>query len=113
MLRSSNILALMTLMPFVATICGCMSAVKVPEDAQLVWYGKPPVNLSGIPTVKGEGQAYLYDDTRGKVVSVMPFSDKSQLNYTGLKDDHDYALYYVPIYGTPSLTAKPATHPAQ
>ncbi len=93
-------------------ITGCSSSVQVPEDAQLVWYGKPPVNFSSIPTISGPGQLFLYDDSGRKVVSVIPVSDNSRFNFTGLQIDHNYALYFVAKLPTPSLTAKPATHPA-
>ena len=96
-----------------ALLAGCASAVKVPEEAQLVWYGKPPVQFGTIPTNSGSGQIYLYDDTSHRVVSVLPVTDRASFNISGLKDDHDYALYFVPKLSAPSLSAKPSTSAAQ
>ena len=111
LLARSHILATIALVA--ALMPGCLSAVKVPDDAELLWYGKPPIHFEAIPTSARNGQIYLFDDTAHKVVSVQPVADKSQFNSNGLKPDHDYGLYYLPKLPPPSLTAKPSTSFAQ
>ena len=112
MLSRSNILCCVMLVVLITS--GCVSVVSVPEEAQLVWYGKPPVHFEALPPAStGNGQIYLYDDTSHKVVTVLPISEKSTFNIPGLKNDHDYALYFVPKHSFPSLNPSPATSPAQ
>src|SRR4029079_13967310 len=101
MLAHSNIPRLLALA--LMLIPGCLSAVKVPDDAELLWYGKPPIHFEAIPTSARNGQIYLFDDTAHKVVSVQPVADKSQFNSNGLQPDHDYGLYYLPKLPPPSL----------
>lgn len=99
----------MGLLGIVLLLGGCATPVRVPSDAQLIWYGR--LDQSGnIPLPSARGQVYFVDDASGRVISVQTIGKsgtKPAVDPTILPLHNAYRIYFVK-----DATTAPATRPA-
>jgi hypothetical protein len=77
-----------------ATLAGCASPVRVPANAELLFYG-PPTSFTGTRP-KVPGQAWLFNESRNRVEMVMAVDEKQDFRFFGLNPRHRYRVYFVP-----------------
>lgn len=91
--------------PVLAAGCAAPPRVTVPKDAQLLWYGNSPFDVQ-YPTPTA-GELYLYDESDGRVASVMHVNANQHVQFNGMEKGHYYRLYFLP-----GFVPAPATRPS-
>ena len=75
------------------SITGCISHPALPPDAELVYFGKPP--LSNVP-ITGPARIYVVNSTTNQVEFATATDGRQSLRINGLKEDQKYKFYYEP-----------------